>query len=600
MVTLNYIKINNFMILKDIDLKFEDGIHFLRGEVENCSYSNSNHAGKSSIVEALCWCLGNFTIRSIRGDDVINDYADRCRVEIGANVDGNDCIIVRTKEEKKGSVVKVNDMAPEESEEFLQHVFGDSNNILCTLVFAQDAMDHLHSMTGNQRKALIEGRIPHFLRLADGKESLEVKLSILQREMSEVDAKRVKIQDKVSSEAAHLLSLSVQLSALKLDLEGKEERLATERRILKGRKKIAEDYISGEDRWLEVSGYEKWNDKFTLLIERNDKLEEAQTEVEKKVKDLTWKRNNIDTQMSKMENLVPCFECGDGSNPKVIKLPQMELSDLSKLQNQIDDLNKQLGQLNMELDKVKREKNVADSFLHNIDDQIGTLIGDCNVEINGIEYKLKDKSNGIDTSSLVPLETLIKNSEESIKVFNKEIQHLSDLYNNYVDTNEHYSWWLREGIEAIRYSLYELLSPSLNKYLSDIILEMMDDSVRINFVTQKKLKTGELRDKFEIEVDNDGVSRNGNSRGEIEREDFCVMLAVRKAMASMRGTTNLLFIDEPCAYLDRIGIERLLNVLKKETPNIGCVIVTSQLEQIESSIDDVITVTRRKDGSYLT
>ncbi|MEZ6841391.1 AAA family ATPase [Acinetobacter baumannii] len=72
------LKINNFLTIGEARLDLANrGLLLVQGENKDNSSADSNGSGKSSIVDALCWCLYGTTARDVTGDLVINKTAKR-------------------------------------------------------------------------------------------------------------------------------------------------------------------------------------------------------------------------------------------------------------------------------------------------------------------------------------------------------------------------------------------------------------------------------------------------------------------------------------------------------------------------------------------
>ncbi|MGK7831140.1 AAA family ATPase, partial [Acinetobacter baumannii] len=78
------LKINNFLTIGEARLDLANrGLLLVQGENKDNSSADSNGSGKSSIVDALCWCLYGTTARDVTGDLVINKTAKKdCAVEL--------------------------------------------------------------------------------------------------------------------------------------------------------------------------------------------------------------------------------------------------------------------------------------------------------------------------------------------------------------------------------------------------------------------------------------------------------------------------------------------------------------------------------------
>lgn len=93
---LKRLKVKNIFSFDRIDLDFDklSNVIIIKGEV-NGSGENSNGAGKTSILEAINWCLYDKTAKGVRVNDIIRRGTIKCGVELEF-IDGNeDCVVVK-------------------------------------------------------------------------------------------------------------------------------------------------------------------------------------------------------------------------------------------------------------------------------------------------------------------------------------------------------------------------------------------------------------------------------------------------------------------------------------------------------------------------
>jgi len=65
--------IENFLTVAAGSVKLADrGLNLIQGVNNDDDSASSNGAGKSSIVDAICWCLYGVTARGVKGDAVVN------------------------------------------------------------------------------------------------------------------------------------------------------------------------------------------------------------------------------------------------------------------------------------------------------------------------------------------------------------------------------------------------------------------------------------------------------------------------------------------------------------------------------------------------
>jgi len=86
-VQFNSVKIQNFLSVgKDpLTIDFQNGINLITGE--NKDKGGKNGIGKSSILEAIYWCLFGNTIRDIKNDKIIHNLSKKdCKVSLNFEV----------------------------------------------------------------------------------------------------------------------------------------------------------------------------------------------------------------------------------------------------------------------------------------------------------------------------------------------------------------------------------------------------------------------------------------------------------------------------------------------------------------------------------
>jgi DNA repair exonuclease SbcCD ATPase subunit len=96
-------RIENFLILKEADVPLDaKALVLVLGYTSDGGRADSNGVGKSSLFEAVCWCLYGKTYKGISHDDVVNN---RCkggtRVELDLLIDSDAITVVRHRKHSK-------------------------------------------------------------------------------------------------------------------------------------------------------------------------------------------------------------------------------------------------------------------------------------------------------------------------------------------------------------------------------------------------------------------------------------------------------------------------------------------------------------------
>jgi DNA repair exonuclease SbcCD ATPase subunit len=139
---LNKVKIENFLSIGEAEIDFEDFSELVLVEGKNfdTNPTSSNGAGKSSIIEALCFALFGRTIRKTTEKSVINQYTKgKCRVTLTVN---DNVVIERTKKPPR-LVVKVDDENVTKdgiasTQKYLEKILNMNQSVfLASIVFGQ-------------------------------------------------------------------------------------------------------------------------------------------------------------------------------------------------------------------------------------------------------------------------------------------------------------------------------------------------------------------------------------------------------------------------------------------------------------------------------
>ncbi|WP_028449764.1 AAA family ATPase [Chitinibacter tainanensis] len=167
--------LQNFMTLGEAEISLADrGLLLVQGENRDDSSTDSNGAGKSSLLEGLSWVVYGTTAKGVTGDDVINNRAKKeCFGSVHFSEPGGEIYRVRryrkSKEHKNAlyfeqvqadGVTVILDLTrgtERETQAEIERVLGCPYEVFKSAVYSgQEAMPDLPSMTDKQLKLLVE------------------------------------------------------------------------------------------------------------------------------------------------------------------------------------------------------------------------------------------------------------------------------------------------------------------------------------------------------------------------------------------------------------------------------------------------------------
>jgi DNA repair exonuclease SbcCD ATPase subunit len=154
------------------------------------------------------------------------------------------------------------------------------------------------------------------------------------------------------------------------------------------------------------------------------------------------------------------------------------------------------------------------------------------------------------------------------------------------------------GPAGVRAQILDTVTPFLNDRTGDYLSALTDGGITATWSTLTKAASGDLKEKFSIEVTSatGGESFLSLSGGEKRKVRLATALALQDLVASRATQSIDLFIaDEVDAALDTAGLERLMVLLERRARVRGTVIVISHSD-LADWCDNITTV--RKTGSY--
>jgi len=157
-------------------------------------------------------------------------------------------------------------------------------------------------------------------------------------------------------------------------------------------------------------------------------------------------------------------------------------------------------------------------------------------------------------------------------------------------------WEQAFGDSGIKSFVFDLICSTLTNKANHYLNILTSGSVTISFDTQKKLKTGELREKFDCEIISEGkrVDYASYSGGEKRRISLAVDLSLSDLMADYYTEKfNIIVFDEQDFYMDDSGRLAFLKLLK-EIAKTKRVFVVAHDAAFKSMFDETIMIV--KDG----
>ena len=597
----------------------------------------TNGVGKSSIVDALCWALYNVTARGETGDAVVNNKAKKnCRVAVEIDDDGTLYRVSRHRKHKEhknmARVEKFGDegwldmtrATDKDTQDLIEEILGCSKEVFVSAIYAgQDAVPDLPKMTDKMLKSIIEeaAGVDKFeaayeiarSKMNDIKRNLEVLVSALDahkssKELDEKSLESVEAQVKefedgrkgrydeaIAKANEHKKTIAVMAAEYKsFNTESLLEKLKECEKSLDAAKpaqdayeKAQKELHAAEMRLTTATNALKHNAGEAKLLQ--DKVKNAPEEMKKPcpecgkphteeelgeyvehakarlVSQLEVVRKNRATRdeiAKEVETLAEAVKVAQGAIPDVSAVS----SEHSKISAELRRANDLKGTLGRQMTTYKSVVAQAEGFM---------------TEPNPILSSKKMLEERISATA-----EKIEKGEKNREVLEDELQIAEDVVKVFSPA-------------GVRAHILDTVTPFLNERTDDYLSIMSDGKISAVWSTLGETAKGELREKFNIAVNNTegGGSFGLQSGGEKRRVRLATMMALQDLQAS-RATKPIMFFaaDEIDGALDTPGLEGLMMILERRAKERGTVIIISH-NSLRDWCDNVTTMTKLPNGS---
>lgn len=635
--------INNFLVIGDAEVDLHNcGLTLIEGRNEDDESANSNGAGKSSLVDALCWCLYGVTGRGVSGDAVINKKAKKeCVVGVEVWTEGLNCYYIERgrKSSRIGNnlivqhiIVDGNDVGSgceltkttvADTQAVVNDLLGCSYEIFTSSIYAvQEKMPDLPALTDKNLKTLIEeaagiDKLQRASEIAHAKYQDCVRLTAetqgkIENLTSELSNNKKLLDDVVYERETHIRNATLERAQqlrykdlLESELK-KTSALPVEAVEAIEKKKAEIQAKIDEYSFIEAKDAEK--QRLAMSAQSHCVMTKKEIEKEKeKIADLNKEINNLEAKIG-----THCSECG-----KVYQAEDLETAKKAietQIANKTKEVLKQIEDFKNQVAEAKVLAKDAEDFKKSVP-SVTKLMSAMN-ELNERLKKNQDVQFQIDTQKRelqnlkktieateevtvkgeTPYNKTIKTLEESIAKLEKDKKERESEHEKYAEqqkiaeaVDELYS---RKGIRA---HILDTVTPFLNERTAFYLNTLSDGEITATWQTLTKTAKGDFKEKFSIDVQSVKGANcfAGLSGGEKRKVRVATSMALQDLVASRaKKPIDLYIADEVDHALDASGLERMMSILEEKAKQFGTALVISH-NSLRDWIDNSIVVTKR-------
>lgn len=624
----------NFFTIDKLTLDLADqGLVLVLGENKDAPRADSNGAGKSSLLDALCWGLWGKTIRNLEGDAVVHRFRKKdCYVRVTFEDAGRTYVVERFRKHTKHA--KPNDLLLTIDGAVAAGASMAATQDFITQVLGLDFPTFQVMMPGAGIKAadLTDAKIKESLEkilqteaLADALELAKTKLKTIESQISDREA-------SVKQNTAAIESLSNLLNSYEEKNKHFEEDQDKE---IKSLNLALEVSITARDKMSNVLSAEA--EVRSRLSEKSTKQNlimadihgitsnlQAQIEKERIIKsDLAQEKRvwtitlaGLDREAKFLQENNSCTSCkqeiphahkelqlsalGRRTEIEVRKWTEIEgafNTKLTAVQVVIDEYNSKLEKKREE--QVKSEEdiqrllevlssmNVAKGKLAILESEVKKC------EANLAKYERKPN----------PFEDLIRGAKVALEKHGTDLERAHTSLLSLCKEKEQYDFWVKGfSVKGIRSYMLKHVTPILNdraRYYANLLTA---GETEVKFYTERTLAKGKTKEEFWIEVihKHGGDSYEGSSKGEKSRADLIIAMTLGD-LASFRAhkTISFRFLDEPFESIDAAGTDAVVSLLNDQKEKYDTIFVITHNDHFKQMFNKTIKVVKENELTTL-
>lgn len=667
MAKLKSLSIQNFMSIRKAVVDFSNqGLVLIRGENLDDPAFDANGAGKSSIMEALVVSLYEKTIRGLTMNEVVNeDIGKNMVLFLDFDSDtGKEYRISRYrkhKEHKNNTYifqdgVNITPKSTKDCNVLIEEIFGmDFMTFTNSILFGGGLIKTFSVATDAEKKSILE----KMLKLDTWGKAQEVakrKLKEVKEELATVDSKVEKSTNLVAEMEDTIKRLKEaeqeakdrhkqEIEELKYDIKEAEKK--AEDKIVELQEELDEaekEHIKAcaneVDSDTALEELEKLQKKVDKNLKKFDAVEDQISDLRVDFKSYNREYEDNDKKVQKLYNEIDELEDGIGKNCPVCGQPvtadkvdesiehcrnqiaklettkevlakkseetkeSMEALEklLKKKKKYMTQKEQLLGETSQIKASIKAEEKIRESLQKEVKRATKALEeAKEKPEVERLKKQLKRAKQELGGTKFTEL---VSEKEEQKKLLLEEIKVIKDSVKDKKERQRHLEFAVDAyGNSGIKSKLLDSVTAEINQKANYYLRKLAGTTIEIKVSTQTRLASGEVRDKFDVQIKNLVGSDNykGNSTGERRRIDLSISLALQDlVMTRSNAKMNILLYDEVFDGLDAIGCENVVQLLQEIQGNIETIFVITHNDTLKAFFDKHLVVTKEQGKTSVT
>ena len=620
-IVFNKLTIENFMSIGKMKLEFNKlGYVLVEGKnTTTADNAKSNGSGKSSVWEALTWCLTGDTIRGCKNIQNLNSK-EGALVTVEFLLDNDFFVITRAKNHsvyKSNLLINFNGQdvsgkGIKESTNILQSYLGDltATVINSVIVLGQGLPSKFTNNTPSGRKEILESLSKSDFMINDLKERIQKREIELKTDLRSQQDLQISNNSKLDLLNKQLQSYQQELQTLPskvtlseknntilADLQITQEQLIHKRNDLNS---LLQQKTSIQESQLSIAAKQQ-AEIVNVEEEFNEIINPLGVEIAQVQTQINYLQNHI-LEVNNIKDICPT--CGQHL-PNVFK-PDVskEIEDINSLKNSLNELNtKKAEHLQNKTTLINNIKGKYTLQINNLQQEYTkqeNIISELNTSIteltNKEKYLLTNQANIL--SQIQTLDELSNRLSNSIAITNTQIEDLTkevskisaniSKLNQRLDIIKKFDTIIKRDFRG--YLLKEVIA-YIDKKAKEYSLQVFGHSCLDILLEGNNISIVYINKEYEM-----------LSGGEKQKLDLIIQFALRDMLCKyLNFSCNILVLDEIFDNLDSTGCDSIISLILHSLKDIENVfIISHHAEELNIPSDITLTIEKNKEGnSYL-
>lgn len=609
LIKFNKVIAHNFLSLGHVEFSLDNNgtvlVEGINTNVSDCA--SSNGSGKSSLFNAICWCLTGETIQGV-SNNICNIFSDgSCYVTLNFDLNNNSFEVTRQKDDKTHSLKitkngqDVSGKGIRESTKVLEYELGDltSELIGSIIVLGQGLPHRFSNNTPAGRKELLEKLSKSDFMIEDIKNRLNSRKDELGNDLGNKKNYIVEEKAKLDIYDGYIVDSKNKLENLQgIDFSGIK--------TLNDLVEMTEDGC--RQKQAEIDKVDETINHLTEQLlnatsKRDEEISQVQAEHDKQVEPLLVELKRLDRELDDTKFKIKhadddiCPTCGQRIPDKEHIDKQPLLDKESELENKLNDIQNVLNELKESTDnakavimttysvanlsasinsanKEKQELQKSLTTLNNNKSDYATQLATMRAELEAYEKNIEQLNQVISLN-----EARKQSSEEKIVYYNEEVDGLSQ----HLDVvNQMLTIVKRDFRGYLLTNVIDFINAKANEYANVVF--------------------GNKRIRFELDGNNINIMYcdkpyENLSGGEKQKLDLIIQFALKDMLSSYLNIyCNILVLDEIFDNLDAIGCEKVLNLIASLDDVSSVYIISHHADELQIPYDSKIVIEKDSSG----